>query len=137
MIQHHTKTKGDKGVGFVVADLLSKGIQVAFPLSEHLPFDLIGIYPNGILKKISVKYREARDNKISISFRSSYADKNGSHVSPLDKKEVDLFAVYCPDTNKVYYFDHNKFNKSVSFDITQVKKRQRSHLADDYLSPIV
>lgn len=40
-MKHHTKDKGDKGTGNVIADLLSKGIQICLPLSEHLPFDLI------------------------------------------------------------------------------------------------
>jgi hypothetical protein len=50
-MEHHTKTKGDKGMGFVIADLLSKGIQVALPISEHLPFDLIAMNTDGQLKK--------------------------------------------------------------------------------------
>lgn len=40
---HHTKDKGDVGLGHVIAVLLENGIQVALPISEHLPFDCIAI----------------------------------------------------------------------------------------------
>lgn len=134
---HHTKTKGDQGVGFVIANLLSNGIQVALPLSEHLPFDLIGIYPDGNLKKISVKYRKAKNGKIEINFRSIYSDKKGLHIKELNKSTVDMFAVYCPDTQTVYYFDHTKFGKSVSIRINKPKDfyRNNMNIGNNYMVP--
>ena len=137
MIKHHTKTKGDTGVGFVIASLLSNGIQVAIPLSEHLPFDLIGIYPDGLLKKISVKYRKSVNYRLNIAFKSTYSDSKGIHINSIDKNEIDLFAVYCPDTQQVYYFDHKKFNKGITLDIRNVKSRKSTNLANNYISPIV
>lgn len=58
MYSHHTKSKGDSGLGFVIADLLSRGVQVALPISEHLPFDCIAISIGGCLCRLSVKYRK-------------------------------------------------------------------------------
>src|SRR5216683_5100347 len=46
-VRHHTKDKGDEGLGQVIADLMTNGVQVAVPLSEHLPFDLIAIGEQG------------------------------------------------------------------------------------------
>jgi hypothetical protein len=48
-MRHHTKDKGDIGLACAMADLVKHDIQVALPMSEHLPFDLIAIHPMGYL----------------------------------------------------------------------------------------
>lgn len=104
MLGHHTKDKGDKGLGFVIASLLANGVQVALPLSEHLPFDCIAISQQGKLCRLSVKYRAKKENgSISVRFRSSWADKHGVHTRPQDKTLFDATAVFCPDTGVCYY----------------------------------
>ena len=40
MVGHRTKAKGDLGVAKVHADLVSQGVTVLFPATEHAPFDL-------------------------------------------------------------------------------------------------
>lgn len=105
-MKHHTKDKGDKGVGYVIADLLKNGYYVAIPLSEHLPFDLIAINNNGITKKISVKYRKIIRGLVSVNFNSCYSDSNGFHYKDINKdfnnmklrntnKQVSLFRRRC------------------------------------------
>lgn len=123
-MQHFTKTKGDNGVAHVIADLSDKGIDIFIPLSEHLPFDLIGLLSNKQLKKISVKYRKIVNGKIDVLFKSVYSDSNGTHVTKVDKSEIDIIAIYCPDTKEVYYINPNDFNESVSLRITIPKNNQ-------------
>ena len=96
------------GLGFVCADLLSNGIQVALPLSEHLPFDCIAISDSGELKRVSVKYRAAVNGALEISRRSVWSDRHGSHVKTHPRGAYDAFAVYCPDTAKCYYILENE-----------------------------
>lgn len=134
-MKHHTKTKGDEGVGFVIADLFSRGIQVAIPISEHLPFDLIAVLEDGSLKRVSVKYRKAVNGVVKVMFRSTYSDKNGMHIKKLDKCQVDIFAIYCPDTGKVYYVDHNLFREAVNLRITAPRNRAKVniHFAEDFM----
>ena len=126
-MRHWTKDKGDMGLGFVIADLISKGIQVALPISEHLPFDLIAISEGNELETVSVKYRTLdgfRD--ISMSFRSTYADSFGSHVRKHDKTSYDSVAIYCPDTKLCYYMNVSDFkdNTFVYLRITPTINRQ-------------
>lgn len=134
-MRHHTKDKGDKGTGNVIADLLSKGIQVCLPLSEHLPFDLIAIKNEGTLLRVSVKYREIKNGSVSVSFRSSYSDSKGVHTKEVDKNMIDLLAIYCPQTALVYYVDPFKFDKNVTLRIEESKNNQTKgiNLAKDYL----
>lgn len=132
---HHTKNKGDTGVGFVIADLMSKGIQVCIPISEHLPFDLIGVKPDGTMQRISVKYRTATEGKITLPFKSTYSDSKGTHTKSVDKNLIDIMAIYCPDTGKVYYIKPNDFGIWITLRIEKPKNNQTKGilLADDYL----
>ncbi len=100
---HHTKDKGDLGVGFVIADLIRNDIKVALPISEHLPFDCIAISPEGALCRLSVKYREVKRGRVEVRLRSSWADGKGSHVKDHDKSAYDATAIYCPDVDGCYY----------------------------------
>lgn len=136
-MKHHTKDKGDIGIGYTIADLLSKGIQVCLPISEHQPYDLIGIYPDNSVKKISVKYRKSMRGNIQVKLESCYSDSKGVHIKPIDKLSIDMLAIYCPDTNKVYYVNHNNSNLTVTLRVTKPKNNQVKGIsfADDYLVP--
>lgn len=133
---HHTKDKGDIGVGFVISDLLSKGIKPFIPISEHMPYDLIGAMPDGSLKRISVKYREVKNNTISVMFKSSYSDSQGVHVKPIDKTLIDVISIFCPDTGKVYYVDPKKFSKGIVLRLKKSKNNQLKgiNMAEDFLA---
>jgi hypothetical protein len=104
MASHHTKDKGDLGVIMVMLDLVRNGIYVYFPLSEHQPSDLIAVNREGKTARVQVKYRTLSSNGIiEVQFRSTYSDKNGHHMKPVDRTQFDCYAVYCPDNGKVYY----------------------------------
>ena len=102
-LHHHTKSKGDQGLGFVLAELLRHNIQVALPLSEHLPFDLIAISETGQLCRVSIKYRGAKDGKIEVALKSVWSNQQGIHINRREVGDVDAIAVYCPDTGQCYF----------------------------------
>src|ERR1035437_9295099 len=136
-----TCNKGDVGVAMVIADLTSRGIKVALPISGHLPFDLIAISLEGKLSKVSVKHRKNNIKRgLVISVETVFKNNKGNHCKVADKLWYDSVAVYCPDTGKCYYFlnndipecgqllirlDPNKFENS--------KNRYRIKNANDYL----
>lgn len=137
-MRHHTKNKGDIGVGYVIADLMSKNIQVAIPISEHQAYDLIGIRENGETLKISVKYRKlGKKGTVDLQLRSCYSDSNGAHVKKTDKNAINLVAIYCPDTNLVYYVNPNEFKETITLRINLPKNNQNKgiYLASNYLVP--
>lgn len=102
-MRHHTKDKGDAGMGRVIADLMGHGIQVCLPISEHLPFDLIAISAGYALRRIQVKFRSMKNGKISLALRNSYSDRRGVHTRRAERLRFDAYAVYCPETQTVYY----------------------------------
>jgi hypothetical protein len=105
VMQHHTKEKGDLAVAMVIADMKKNGIGLALPISEHMPFDLIAVdFENGCaLRKVQVKYATCQNGKIMFNLRASYADRHGSHVKHVDRSTFDAYAIYCRDTDTVYY----------------------------------
>jgi hypothetical protein len=123
MFGHHTKNKGDIGVLKVKADLASRGYAVGSLDTEHCPFDIVA-YKDKTFTRIQVKYRASRKGFILVQFKSSWSDKNGLHETRVDKTEVDLYAVYCPDTDCCYYFNPAKFNKTVTLRLDAPRNNQ-------------
>ena len=96
---HHTKDKGDLAVMKTMLNLTEKGFDILTPtVSEHLPFDLVG-YRDNTFYRFQVKYRSDG----FISNKTSWSDKNGSHVKEYGKSDFDYYALYIPDVDKVCY----------------------------------
>ncbi|MCP5089730.1 MAG: hypothetical protein GY949_02280 [Gammaproteobacteria bacterium] len=131
---HHTKDKGDLGVLKAQIDLFEQGFTIFIPLTEHCPFDLVA-YKDGEFRRVQVKYRaKDRFGKVDVKFSTSWADKHGTHTSPIDKNEVDLYCVYCPDTDECYYLRPEKFGSNASLRVETPKNGQakRVNFASDY-----
>ena len=111
-LSHPTQDKGDAGMAFVIAVLTTHGIKIALPISEHLPFDLIAISNTGELRKVSVKYRKARDDKVEVLLRSKWSASQGTRQRRWKKGEVDVHAIYCPDTGDCYFVPDKDVRKS-------------------------
>ena len=134
MESHHTKDKGDLGVLKAQLDLFEQGFAILVPLTEHCPFDLVA-YKDGDFRRVQVKYRALTKNgALEIRFRTCWADRNGTHTVPTNKEEVDLFCVYCPDTDRCYYLDPKEYRSNVSLRVKTPKNRQskRVNFAADY-----
>ncbi|WP_110811810.1 group I intron-associated PD-(D/E)XK endonuclease [Mycolicibacterium mucogenicum] len=125
MAKHHTKDKGDLGVAKAHADLAAKGYTVLFPATEHAPFDLVA-YADGEFYRLQVKYRSARAGGISVNFRSTWADRNGTHTTRTDKESIDVVCIYCPETDECYYVYPAAHNRSVTLRVTPSKNGQQS-----------
>jgi hypothetical protein len=99
MRPHRTKNKGDLGVLHAQLDLAEKGFGVLAPLTEHEAFDLVAYRENRFLR-VQVKYRAAVHGRIEIRFTTCWADRNGTHTTPIDRSVVDVICVFCPDTRR-------------------------------------
>jgi hypothetical protein len=126
---HHTKDKGDLGVAHAIADLADQGFIVLTALSEHAPFDLVG-YRDGTFVRVQVKYRAlSASGTIEVQFRSSWSDSRGTYVRPLDKQDVDVVCIYCPETRACYYVDPKQFGRSVSLRVTPSRNGQARNVS--------
>ena len=103
-MRQHTKDKGDEGLGQVIADLMTNGVQVAVPLSEHLPFDLIAINEQWTMRRVQVRYRASADaSRLRCELLGSWADRNGNHKRAFDSTAIDVLAIYCPSPRTFVY----------------------------------
>lgn len=139
-MSHHTKDKGDTGVGRVIADLIASGVQVALPLSEHMPFDLIAIDPEDWeVRRVSVKFRSLESSgRLEVRFRSSWADRNGTQHRHHDKTEYDVTAIHCPDTGECYYvLNEEAADQTFTLRVTPPKNGQTKgvRFASEYRDP--
>lgn len=134
MFTHHTKNKGDLGVLKVKLDLHLQEYLILNPETEHAPFDLV-IYKDGVYKSVQVKYRSlSRNGTLQIPLRTSYAYSKGVVSKSIDKSEIDIFAVYCPETDSCYYFNPKQFGESVTLRVNTPLNNQSAgvHSADDF-----
>lgn len=131
---HHTKDKGDLGVLKAQVDLFEHGFTILNPLTEHAAFDLVA-YRDGAFYRVQVKYRKLdRSGKSEVKFSTCWTDKNGTHTVPIDKEDVDLFCVYCPDTDECYYLSPRKFRSNACLRVKAPKNLQKKgvRLASEY-----
>jgi hypothetical protein len=92
--------KGDLGTAKTVADLVAQGYDVYLPFSGSCPVDVVAADRAQRLRRLQVKYRAA-DDRGYIAVRLCTII-NGKIV-PIDLSKIDGWAVYCPDTDHVYY----------------------------------
>ena len=138
-MRHHTKDKGDEGLGQVIGDLMTNGVQVAVPLSEHLPFDLIAINEHGAMRRVQVRYRTSGDaTQVRCHLGGSWADRNGTHKRAFDASSVDALAIYCPSPRTFVYLRANELPPAhVSLRLSKARNGQvkRTRAASDYRDP--
>jgi hypothetical protein len=88
----------------VIADLMTNGVQVAVPLSDHLPFDLIAISDDGAMRRVQVRYRASADAaQLRCELLGSWADRHGNHKRAFDTTAIDALAIYCPSPRTFVY----------------------------------
>ena len=134
MIYHHTKNKGDLGVLKVKLDLFQQGFLILIPETEHAPFDLV-VYKDGQFKTVQVKFRNlTKRGVLEIPFRSCYSTSKGVITRKVEKAVIDIYAVYCPQTDTCYYFDPKQFRNSLSLRVNASLNNQQVniHPADTF-----
>jgi len=130
---HHTKAKADIGVAKCIADLVSKGYVPCVPLSEHQPYDIVAVLNNGSAIKLQVKYVTLKHGAVEVKFRTSWADRHGSHTKHYNEEDFDYYAIYCPEKDKVLYVPNSPSSpKVIRFEKTLNNQGKFVKWADDY-----
>ena len=95
-----TSDKGNIGVAKATAELIAMGAEVNTPLDASSVYDLLAVYKKNYIK-VQVKYASL----VSGSLRVRIARKTSTdHNKAIPKGDVDLYAVYCPDTDECFGF---------------------------------
>src|SRR5688572_9669716 len=112
MRYHHTKNKGDLGVVKAIADMVDKGWRILLPMSEHDPYDFVA-YDGERFVRVQAKYRAAVRGSILLELKANWSDRNGLHKVHIDKDAIDLVCLYCPDSDRCYYFRPQDVEKCI------------------------
>lgn len=115
--------KGDLAEKMFELECIKRNIPIYKPVNSATREDFV-VVMDGVFKRVQIKFISASNNSSVIAFSMS-KPQNGRRDSetgkPLYKiyneNEVDLFFIYCPDTNQWY-----------KVPISTVKSRQRSTL---------
>ena len=133
----HSKHKGTLAETKITADLYQRGYSVAIPVDDLMPFDLICIDSNFNMYKIQVKYCKINDGGIDLPIRTSMSNKTLCYKRRYTTNEVDVFAVYVPDTDECLYIKSDILNRvKCSFRIRFVKPKiniKTVNMKDNYL----
>lgn len=95
-MRNNSKTIGDQAELSVAAKFAEKGFFVSKPLTDNAPYDLI-VDDGNFLKKVQVKARTERNNKISVELFTSMINYNRSY----EEGDFDLLAIYNINTKEI------------------------------------
>lgn len=100
-----SRKKGDIAEKLFELECIKRDIDVYRPVSSGSRVDYLA-YVDGVYKKVQIKYISTYNDRISISFTKHQNGRRTEEGKPVYKKycsdEIDMFLVYCPDTNEWY-----------------------------------
>ena len=130
-MRDNTKTIGDLAELTVAVKYAEKGCFVSRPLTDNAPYDLI-IDDGESLKKIQVKARVERDDKIAVELFTSMVN----YTRFYEDGDFDLLAVYNINTKEVAVISWSEIagKKSIVFRKTPPLNNQTKgiRLFEDY-----
>jgi hypothetical protein len=98
----HPKTIGDRTTLAIIAGLNAAGFLVTIPFGENTRYDLV-IDDGTRLLRVQCKTGRLRKGAVAFNTCSSYAHhQNPQVIKRTYEGEIDLFGVYCPETEDVY-----------------------------------
>ena len=122
-----TKQKGDIAEAFVAFLLKQNGFNVLIPWGEDNRYDIVS-EKNGVFKRIQVKYITPRNGVLDLVFRSS----NNYNIIHYSRNDIDIIAVYDPDSNKVYFIPFSSFRnkKCCKLRLLPTKNKQKKYVIE-------
>lgn len=128
----NTNKKGDIGLVKVMSDLVTKDYFIFMPLSDTTCVDLVVSNDSMILKKLQVKYCKLTDGRMCICTSTVV---NGKKI-PVDLSKIDIWAIYCPDNDKVYYLDTKELigKKTMNLRVVESVTNKKINYASEYES---
>jgi hypothetical protein len=94
-----TKRTGDASEAHVIKALVDAGFSISIPFGENHRYDLVADDGERLLR-VQVKTGRLRGSVIKFACCSTHAHRGGTERSYFG--EIELLAVYCPETRKVY-----------------------------------
>jgi len=99
----HPVDVGQRTEAIVLAELMRRGHRVLLPYGTNHRYDLV-IDTGARFLRAQCKTGRLRGGRICFKTASTRANTLRAFTRPYDG-EIDLFLIYCPDTDRVYALD--------------------------------
>ncbi len=132
-----TSEKGDIGLTKAIYELTTQKYSVSLPISESKKYDLI-IEKDNICKTVQVRYSKISERipSIVIKLASGWSDKQKNHIIKRNISDYDILAVYCPNTDSMYYLEAEEFKNGTTINLRIEKPnkfcKKSCRMAKDY-----
>lgn len=97
-----SKVKGEKAEAVVISELVKHEIPVLTPFGDNQPYDLV-IEKGGDFQKVQVKSSTMYEGCVRSHLQRTNMTADGTNRSSYDESEVDLFSIYSPEQDEVYW----------------------------------
>ncbi len=129
-MSRHTTEKGNLSESRVLTAYIKAGFIVSLPFGGGAPYDLIVDTGNRLLK---VQVKTGRLRKGCILFPTMRFSGHRGTGKSYSEGEIDLFAVYCPDNEKIYTFPPGDLTEGrLRHSETRNNQQQKIRWAKDY-----
>lgn len=136
----HTKDKGDIAEIATIFRALKRGWSVSKPVGENQRYDLI-IDDGNQLLRVQCKSAKLKKNIIRASLTRMIRKKDKYQRERYTAKEIDVFSVYCPDTDQCYFIPVGdvscdgvlQTNINLRLEASDRSNQHKPRFADDYV----
>jgi hypothetical protein len=124
--------KGDLTEAIVLTELRRRSIAVSRPFSDNERYDLLAERRDGVIVKIQIKTGWITDGRIQFSTQSTHTNSQGNVRKSYDG-DVDVFVVYCYETETMYLVGEQEFDKSISLRVEEPEINHKNiNWADEF-----
>ena len=123
---------GNEAEGIVLGHYIKAGLRVCVPFGTGAPYDL-AVDTGTRLVKVQVKTATFGRGCIQCKTRRRNAGYDRT-MRRYEKREVDYFAIYCPQLNELYVMSFEAARVSASLRVTPTLNKQEKYIrwAKDY-----
>jgi PD-(D/E)XK endonuclease len=100
-LSRHPVDVGERSEAIIFAELVKRGHQVLIPHGTNHRYDIVIDVGDRFLRA-QCKTGRLRRGVIEFATRSTRANTRGVVHTPYNADQIDLFLVYCPDTDRIY-----------------------------------
>jgi hypothetical protein len=100
-LSRHPVDVGQRSEAIILAELVKRGHRVLLPYGVNHRYDLV-IDAGDRYVRAQCKTGRLRDGVIHFNTASVRVNTRRTFITPYDAEQIDLFLIYCPETDRVY-----------------------------------
>lgn len=135
-LSDHPVDVGHRSEAAILAQLVRQGYRVLLPFGVNQRYDMV-LDNNGMLLKVQCKTGRLREGAIRFRSQSVQSNTAGTRARAYSG-EVDFFAVYCPENDRVYLIPADEVPATGMYlrvERPRNSQRKRVRWAEDYALP--